>query len=249
MKRARGRLPGPVAALAVLLLAGGGCASAPPEGPATCAGFVAAKPNVLRSPEYPPPARKAQMSGESTHEVTVDRAGKVRDARIVGTTFMVFAQAADGALRKSTYFPATLEGRPVASRFWIRVPFGIPKNVESSPARNRVTAFVPGTDPARARWQLKDAVDSVTLVGDIASAPAAEVSVVGIAPGGRERVLLASGAAAAGHLNATVRTGDFFHPAGEYQIQLRHGDRIIAEGGFTVAEDESAAVVNACGAE
>ena len=189
------------------------------------------------------------MSGESTHEVIVDRTGKVRDARIVGTTFMVFAQAADGALRKSIYFPATLEGRPVASRFWIRVPFGNPKNVEGSPARNRVTAFVPGTEPARARWQLKDAVDSVTLVGDIASAPAAEVSVVGIAPGRRERVLLAAGAAAAPHVNATVKTGDFFHPAGEYQIQLRHGDRIIAEGGFTVAEDESAAVVNTCGAE
>jgi len=250
MKRASGRLPGPVAALAVLLLFAGGCASAPTSGgPATCAGFVAAKPNVLRSPEYPPPARKAQMSGESTHEVTVDRAGKVRDARIVGTTFMVFAQAADGALRKSTYFPATLEGRPVASRVWIRVPFGIPKNVENSPARNRVTAFVPGTEPAPARWQLKDAVDTVTLVGDIASAPAPEVSAVGIAPGGRERVLLAAGSASAGHVNATVKTGDFFHPAGEYQIQLRHGDRIIAEGGFTVAQDESSAVVNACGAE
>jgi hypothetical protein len=162
---------------------------------------------------------------------------------------MVFAQAADGALRKSTYFPATLEGRPVASRFWIRVPFGIPKNVESSPARNRVTAFVPGTERLRARWQLKDAVDSVTLVGDIASAPPPEVSVVGIAPGGRERVLLAAGSASAGHVNATVKTGDFFHRDGEYQIQLRHGDRIIAEGGFTVAEDESSSVVNACGAE
>jgi hypothetical protein len=189
------------------------------------------------------------MSGESTHEVTVDRAGRIREARIVGTTFLVFAQPADAALRKSTYFPATLDGRPVASRFWVRVPFGIPRNIESSPARNRVTAFVPGTEPTRARWQLKDAVDAVTLTGDIASAPPAEVSVVGVAQGGRERVLLAAGAASTGHVSETVRAGDFFHRAGEYQIQLRHGDRIIAEGGFTVAEDESAAVVNACGAE
>lgn len=189
------------------------------------------------------------MSGESTHEVTVDRAGKVREARIVGTTFMVFAQAADAALRRSTYFPATLEGRPVASRFWVRVPFGVPKNVESSPARNRVTAFVPGTEPARARWQLKDAVDNLTLVGDIASERPAEVSVVAIAPDKRERVLLPAGKIAAGRLRATVDTGDFFARAGEYQIQLRIGDRIIAEGGFTVAEDESAAVLNACGAE
>lgn len=247
MESASGRLLGPVAALAALVLAG--CASVPPNGPATCAGFVAARPNVLRSPEYPPPARKAQMSGESTHEVTVDREGRIRDARIVGTTFIVFAQAADAALRKSTYFPATLEGRPVASRFWVRVPFGVPRNIESSTARNRVTAFVPGTEPARARWQLKDSVDRLTLVGDVASAPAAEVAVVGIAPDRQERVLLPTGKNDAGRVRATVETGDFFSRAGEYQIQLRHGDRIIAEGGFTVAEDERTAVVNACGAE
>ena len=249
MESARGRLLAPVAALAALGLAGA-CATAPPQqGPATCTGFVAARPNLVRSPEYPPPARKAQMSGESTHELTVDSTGRIRDARIVGTTFMVFAQAADAALRKSTYFPATLEGRPVASRFWVRIPFGAPKNLESSTARNRVTAFVPGTEPARARWQLKDAVDRVTLAGAVASAPAAEVSVVGIAPDRSERVLLPPGKSESGRVHATVETGDFFSRAGEYQIQLRHGDRIIAEGGFTVAEDEITAVVNACGAE
>jgi len=189
------------------------------------------------------------MSGESTHAVTVDRAGKVRDARIVGTTFMVFAIAADGALRKSTYFPATLDGRPVATRFWVRVPFGVPKDVETSPARNRVTAFVPGREPSRARWQLKDAVDRVTVVGDVASAPPGEVAVVAIAPGGRERVLLPAGKSESRHVRATVRTGDFFSRAGEYQVQLRQGDKIIAEGGFTVAEEELSAVVNACGTE
>ncbi|HZI67135.1 MAG TPA: energy transducer TonB, partial [Thermoanaerobaculia bacterium] len=72
------------------------CATVDRGAPVPCTGFVPAKPNVLRSPEYPAPARKMGMSGESTHEVTVDRAGKVRDARIVGTTFMVFALAADG---------------------------------------------------------------------------------------------------------------------------------------------------------
>lgn len=249
MRSAGGHLTGPVAALAGLALAIGGCATAPSGGSAPCAGFVAAKPKILRSAEYPPPARKAQMSGESTHEVIVDRAGKVREARIVGTTFMVFAQAADGALRKSTYFPATLEGRPVASRFWVRVPFGIPKDIESSPARNRITAFVPGDEPRRARWQLKDAVDRVTIVGDVASAPPAEVAVVAVAPGGRERALLPAGKSSSRQLRATVKTGDFLSRAGEYQIRLLHGDRIIAEGGFTVAEDEASAVVNACGGE
>jgi hypothetical protein len=188
------------------------------------------------------------MSGESTHEVLVDRAGKVRQAQIVGTTFMVFALAADDALRKSTYFPATLVGRPVASRFWVRYPFGLPKDVESSPARNRVTAFVPGTESARARWQLAGGIRRIRVAADVASVPPAEVSVVGVAPGGGERVLAPAGSAASRQIRASVRTGDFFSKAGEYRIQLRHGDRLIGEGGFTVAADESSAVVNACGA-
>ncbi|MDQ5858882.1 MAG: energy transducer TonB [Acidobacteriota bacterium] len=243
------RSPVVVIGVAALVLALTGCATVDSKAPPPCTGFVPAKPKMLRSPEYPAPAVKARMSGESTHEVIVDRAGKVRDARIVGTTFMVFALAADTALRKSTYFPAELEGRPVATRFWVRVPFGTPKGVESSPARNRVTAFVPGDEPGPARWQLKDAVDRVTLAGDIASAPPAEVAVIGIASGGQERVLLPAGKVASRRLRATVKTGDFFSRAGEYLIQLRQGDKTIAEGGFTVAESESTALVNACGAE
>lgn len=236
-------------ALLALVLALAACATVDDRAPVPCTGFVPAKPNVIRSPEYPAPARKMGMSGESTHELTVDRTGKVREARIVGTTFMVFALAADGSLRKSTYFPATLEGRPVGTRFWVRVPFGLPKNVEGSAARNRVTAFVPGNGPARARWQLKGAVDRVTVVADIASVPPAEVAAVAVAPGGRERVLVAAGRALSKNLRTTVRTGDFFSGAGEYLIRLRHGDKTIAEGGFTVSESESAAVINACGAE
>lgn len=188
------------------------------------------------------------MSGESTHEVVVDRAGKVRQANIVGTTFMVFALAADEALRKSTYFPAMLEGRPVASRFWVRYPFGLPKDVESSPARNRVTAFVPGGERSRARWQLSGGVRWLTVAADVASVPPAEVSVVAVAPGGTERVLVAAGSATSRQIRTTVRTGGFFSKPGEYRVSLRRGDTTIGEGAFTVAADEASAVVNACGA-
>lgn len=188
------------------------------------------------------------MSGESTHEIVVDASGKVREVRIVGTTFMMFAQSADAALRGSTYFPATLEGRPVASRFWVRVPFGNPRGIESSPARNRVTAYVPGSESPPARWQLAGSVRRVTVVADVASAPPAEVSAVAIDAVGVERVLVKAGKVSSQRLAMTVRTGDFFAKAGDYRVQLRHGDRAIAEGGFTVAESEKSAIVNACGA-
>ena len=188
------------------------------------------------------------MSGESTHEVVVDRAGKVRQANIVGTTFMIFALAADAALRKSTYSPAMLEGRPVASRFWVRYPFGVPKDIESTAARNRVTAYVPGSEPSRARWQLSGGIRRLTVAADIASVPPAEVSVVAVGPGGAERVLVPTGRATSRQIRTTVRTGNFFSKPGEYRVSLRRGETSIGEGGFTVAADEATAVVNACGA-
>jgi hypothetical protein len=189
------------------------------------------------------------MTGESTHEVILDQSGRVRDVRIVGTTFMAFALASDAALRRASYFPATLDGKPVGTRFWVRVPFGVPKGIESSPARNRVTAFVPGDEPKRARWQLAGSIRRVTVVADVASASAAEVSIVAIAPDGAERVLVPAGRAEEKRIRATVKTGDFFVRAGEYRIRLQHRGRPLGEGGFAVAADESSAVVNACGAE
>lgn len=188
------------------------------------------------------------MSGESTHELVVDRDGKVRDAQILGTTFMVFALAADDALRKSVYFPATLEGRPVASRFWVRIPFGAPQGIESSPARNRVTAFVPGQEAPGARWQLAGNVRRVTVVAEVASVPPSEASIVATAPGGEERVLVPSGAATSREIRTSVRTGNFFSRAGDYRISLRQGERTIGMGRFTVAPDEGSAVINTCGA-
>ncbi len=203
---------------------------------------------MLRMPEYPATAKKARMSGESTHEVLVDRFGKVRDVRIVGMTFMVFALATDTALRAANYSPATLDGRPVATRFWMRVPFGVPRDVESSPARNRVTAFVSADESSRARWQLANSIHRVTVVADVASAPAGEVSVVALAPGGAERVLVPAGKALP-RTRETVKTADFFARPGDYRIRLQQGTRTLAEGLFTVAEDEHAAVVNACTVE
>ena len=228
-----------------------GCASGSSrevDRPETCPAFVAARPKFPRMPQYPPTALRARMSGESTHEVLVDRDGKVRGVQILGTTFMIFALAANEALSKSLYFPATLDGRPVASRFWVRVPFGIPRGIESSPARNRVTVFVPGDEKPGARWQIAGNVRRLNVVAEFASAPPAEVSIVATAPGGAERVLVRLGSATSREIRTSVRTGDFFSKAGEYRISLRQGERTIGVGGFTVAPDEASAVVNTCGA-
>jgi hypothetical protein len=88
----------------------------------------------------------------------------------------------------------------------------------------------------------------VTLAADIASVPPGEVSVVAIAPGGAERVLLPAGSLKTRRARVRVRTEDFFSKPGEYRVSLRQGDMTIGEGGFSIAEDERSAVVNACGA-
>ena len=193
-------------------------------------------------------ARTARMSGESTHEVLVDRNGKVRDSQTVAATFVPFAIAADAALRKSTYYPATLGGKPVASRFWVRVPFGQPMEMESSPARNRVTAFVPGGEPADARLQLAGKVRRITVVADVTSEPPSEVTVVLIAPSGEELVLVRPGAMKSPAFRKTIRIGEFLAKPGDYHLRMRRGIRAFAESVFTIAADADSAIVNACGA-
>jgi len=236
--------------IALLLAAFAACSTRTLGKPAACPGFVPARLDIPGIPQYPAPLRKARMSGESNHEIVVDGQGKVREARIVGTTFMLFSMAADTALRKSRYFPATLEGRPVATRFRVRMPFGVPKDVESSPARNRVTAFVPGEEPAAARWQLAGSVRRVTVLAHAASVAPSEVSVVAVAPDGRERVLVsASRSRRDREIRIVARTEDFFSKPGEYRLRLKQKDQLLTEGGFTVAEDEESAVINACGGE
>ena len=112
--------------------------------------------------------------------------------------------------------------------------------------RNRVTAFVPGVESPPARRQISGAVRRVTVVAEVASAPPGEASVVAIAPDGAERVLVAAGTAASREIRATVRTAHFFSKPGDYRMSLRHRERTLAEGLFTVARDEESAVVNAC---
>jgi TonB-like protein len=234
------------------LLAGAlGCATGstgPAAAPDACPEFVAARPQIPRAPEYPATARSAGMSGESTHEILVDRNGRVREVHTVGATFFAFAASVDAALRKSTYYPATLGGKPVASRFWVRVPFGPPKDMSSSPARNRVTAFVPGKEPADARLQLAGKVRRITVVADVTSEPPAEVTVVLIAPGGEELVLVRPGTMASPAFRKTIGTGEFLAKPGDYHLRMRRGIRAFAESMFTIAADADSAIVNACGA-
>ena len=70
---------------------------------------------------------------------------------------------------------------------------------------------------------------------------------MGVAPGGAERVLLTIPAATPPiDVRETVRTGRFFHPAGDYALRLRAGGKTLATTALTIASGFETAVVNAC---
>jgi TonB family protein len=78
---------------------------------------------VRVSPDYPLIARTMHRSGTATVECIVDRNGRVRDVRVIGSTFPPFGVAAVEAARKWVFSPGTLDGRAVDVIFQLTVRF------------------------------------------------------------------------------------------------------------------------------
>jgi TonB family protein len=78
---------------------------------------------VRVSPEYPRVAIQMHRSGTATVECIVDRNGRVRDVRVIGSTFPPFEQAAANAVRQWVFTPGTLNGRAVDVIFQLTVRF------------------------------------------------------------------------------------------------------------------------------
>lgn len=80
------------------------------------------QPQVLLGPEplYPPFAREAQIEGLVVVRARVGRDGRVEEADVVRSVPLLDATALE-AVRRWTFHPARVEGRPVA--VWILIPF------------------------------------------------------------------------------------------------------------------------------
>jgi TonB family protein len=97
---------------------------APPEKIYTVTGDVKA-PRVLRrvSPPYPEVARRMRLNGLVILECIIDQSGRIRDAKIVQSSFAAFEQPALDAVRQWEFAPGTLNGQPVNVQFNLTVSF------------------------------------------------------------------------------------------------------------------------------
>lgn len=86
-------------------------------------GMVPARVVARVPPEYPFAERQAGYSGRVLLEFTVDPAGRVRDVRAVRMTTSAFALAAEQSVRAWRFLPASVAGKPVATRLQQEITF------------------------------------------------------------------------------------------------------------------------------
>lgn len=105
-----------------------GVPEAPPEpvdeGPIRVGGKIQ-EPKKLREvkPVYPEIARKARIEGVVILECTIDKAGNVKDVKVLRPLPMGLTEAAVDAVKQWKYEPSTLNGRPVEVLMTVTVTF------------------------------------------------------------------------------------------------------------------------------
>jgi len=77
----------------------------------------------LVQPCYPAQAKAAKKEGGVLLRLTIDASGHLQHAAVVRGGGADFDEAAVEAVKKSTYFPATLHGRPVGCRALLYIRF------------------------------------------------------------------------------------------------------------------------------
>lgn len=238
------------AALALCLTAR--CASAPTASVAAppCPGFTPPRLIAAGPSSLPPSYTAARLGADVTEEVVVSKDGTVGagQTRLVATAVGPLAPFAQVALEKARFSPGAIEGNPVAVRGVITIAIGTPTKLRSEPSWDSLRAFVAAGESREARWQLAGSVERVTLAAHAGAAAAAGgASIVAVAPGGAEKVLLTIPAATPPiEVRETVKTGRFFRAAGDYALQLRAGGKTLAATTLTIATGFESAVVNAC---
>jgi TonB family protein len=84
-------------------------------------------PEILRrvEPQYPEAARKARIEGVVILDAVIAASGEVEEVRVIRSAGKLLDDAAAEALRRWTYRPATLNGRPVRVLLTVTVSFRV----------------------------------------------------------------------------------------------------------------------------
>ena len=105
--------------------------SAPPAadaaGPLVAGSGGVTSPAVLRrvEPVYPLVALHARMPGVVVLQCVIDKTGRIRDVRVVRSSFGAFDQPAIDAVQQWLFSPGTLNGQPVDVIFELTVRFEV----------------------------------------------------------------------------------------------------------------------------
>ena len=237
-------------AAAAVLGAALACSSTPTatvSGP-QCQGFVPPRLVAAGPINLPPSWTAARIGADVIEEVVVGRDGTVKETRLVASAVGPLVPFAQSSLEKSRFSAGSIEGNPVAVRGVVTVTVGLVRKLPNEPPYDALRAFVATAESREARWQLAGSVGRLTLVAHVGSAAASGgASIVAVAPGGAEKVLLAIPATTPPvEVRETVGTGRFLHKAGDYTLELRAGGKRLAGTTVTVATGFETAVVNAC---
>lgn len=72
-------------------------------------------------PEYPDLALKANLEGNATVKVLLDKEGRVKETKLLRASEEIFAEPALDAAQKWVFTPALMNGNPV--QVWVAIPF------------------------------------------------------------------------------------------------------------------------------
>lgn len=79
-------------------------------------------------PVYPAMARRTGKEGRVLLKLTIDAEGNLSDIEIIENAGFGFTEAAVSAVRKSTFLPARMNGKPIISRALLPIKFQLTRN-------------------------------------------------------------------------------------------------------------------------
>lgn len=79
-------------------------------------------------PIYPMIARRLGQEGKVVLKLTIDEKGMLREIEVVEKAGYGFTESAVEAVKKSTFFPAKKDGKPIASKALLPVTFQLKRN-------------------------------------------------------------------------------------------------------------------------
>lgn len=189
----------------------------------------------------------ARVGGEVVDEVVIGKDGAVGTVRMARSLIPTLAPFAEVSLRRSRFSPASIEGNPVAARILVSTPVGLVRHNRPELASDSLWAYVPGGESREARWQLAGSIQRLAIEARAVAVPREGIRIAAVDPDGAERILWkGSPSGSPAEVRETVKTGGFFARPGDYRLELRAGERVLATTTLTIAPDFAAAIVNAC---